>query len=396
MTPGSITDDAQSRVALHRKAATIASSGGAGRAADAPASGALLAELKPRQDRVEAALRLALRQVTADAPPALAEAMAYSLFSPGKRLRPLLAVLACEAAGGALELALPSACALEMIHTYSLIHDDLPAMDDDDLRRGQPTCHKKYGEALAILAGDALLTAAFQVLGEGYPARTAAVSCVELARGAGAAGMVGGQTLDLEAEGRLSAEPLPPTPSPKKGGGARTEEATASSLTPASVIPAPFPISRARTEEATTSSLTPPPFLGEGVGGRGLLEDIHARKTGALFRSALRMGVFAAQGERPAGPDPKALAAADAYAAAFGLAFQVTDDLLDVEGTADKAGKRVGKDAARGKLTYPGLLGVEESRRRAVELGRHAVAAAEQLGSTLLADLARYVVDRDR
>ena len=373
MTPGSTTDDAQSRVALHRKAATIASSGGAGRAAEAPASGALLAELKPRQDRVEAALRVALRQVTADAPPALAEAMAYSLFSPGKRLRPLLAVLACEAAGGTLELALPSACALEMIHTYSLIHDDLPAMDDDDLRRGQPTCHKKYGEALAILAGDALLTAAFQVLGEGYPPRTAAVSCVELARGAGAAGMVGGQTLDLEAEGRLSEDP-PPQPPPCREGEPNARAPLACERVPDSYSPS----------------------LQGGGWGVGSLENIHARKTGALFRSALRMGVFAAQGERPAGPDPKALAAADAYAAAFGLAFQVTDDLLDVEGTADKAGKRVGKDAARGKLTYPGLLGVEESRRRAVELGRHAVAAAEQLGSTLLADLARYVVDRDR
>lgn len=128
----------------------------------------------------------------------------------------------------------------------------------------------------------------------------------------------------------------------------------------------------------------------------GLLEDIHRRKTGALFRAALRLGVFAAQGERPAGACPKALTAADDYADAFGLAFQVTDDLLDVEGTAATAGKRVGKDAARGKLTYPGLLGVEESRRRAAELGRLAVAAAGRLGSEPLADLARYVVERDR
>jgi geranylgeranyl diphosphate synthase type II len=319
-----------------------------------------LAELKPRQERIEDALRFALRQVTADAPPALAEAMAYSLFSPGKRLRPLLVALACEAAGGTLELALPSASAVEMIHTYSLIHDDLPAMDDDDLRRGQPTCHKKFGEALAILAGDALLTAAFEVVAAGYPARTAAVSCVELARGSGAVGMVGGQTLDLEAEGRLevlaSGERKPPVKSPN--------------------------------EETGGTPCFPPPLAA--------LENIHARKTGALFRSALRMGVFAAQGERSAGPDPTALTAADAYAATFGLLFQVTDDLLDVESTADKAGKRVGKDAARGKLTYPGLLGVEESRRRAAELGQQAVAAAEQLGSAPLADLARYVVQRDR
>jgi geranylgeranyl diphosphate synthase type II len=303
----------------------------------------LLAELKPRQEKVELALRYWLRQVTCSGPGAVHDAMAYSLFSPGKRLRPLLAVLACEATGGTAELALPSACAVEMIHTYSLIHDDLPAMDDDDLRRGQPTCHKRFGEALAILAGDALLTAAFEVIATGYAPRTAAVSCLELARGAGAVGMVGGQTLDLQAEGRL-------------GGGP----------------PAP-----------------------PCDGSVGLLEDLHTRKTGALFRSSLRLGVFAAQAERSTGADPAALAAADTYAAAFGLLFQVTDDLLDVQSTADKAGKRVGKDAARGKLTYPGLLGVEESRRRAAELGQQAVAAAEQLGSPLLADLARYVVTRE-
>ncbi|WP_171472416.1 polyprenyl synthetase family protein [Frigoriglobus tundricola] len=338
-----------------------------------------MAALKPRQDRVEDALRQALRQVTVDAPPALAEAMAYSLLSPGKRLRPLLVALACEATGGALELALPSACAVEMIHTYSLIHDDLPAMDDDDLRRGQPTCHKKFGEALAILAGDALLTAAFQVLGEGYPPRTAAVSCLELARGAGAVGMVGGQTLDLEAEGRLREGPTPPSEEARNAErGTRNEERE---LEGVFGLPLRTPHSALRAPSA---------------GGVGLLENIHARKTGALFRSSLRMGVFAAQAERPGGTDPKALAAADEYAAAFGLAFQVTDDLLDVESTADKAGKRVGKDAARGKLTYPGLLGVEESRTRAAELGQQAVAAAERLGSPLLAALARYVVDRDR
>ena len=126
------------------------------------------------------------------------------------------------------------------------------------------------------------------------------------------------------------------------------------------------------------------------------MEAIHRRETGVLFRASLRLGVFAAQAERPTGVNPDVLALADAYAAAFGLAFQVTDDLLDVESTADKAGKRVGKDAARGKLTYPGLLGVEESRRKAAELGRQAGAAADRLGSPLLASLARYVVTRER
>jgi geranylgeranyl diphosphate synthase type II len=264
--------------------------------------------------------------------------MAYSLFAPGKRLRPLLTVLACEAAGGTVELALSAGCAVEMVHTYSLVHDDLPAMDDDDLRRGLPTCHKKFGEALAILAGDALLTLAFEVLATGYGPKTAAVSCAELAAGAGAAGMVGGQVLDL------------------------------------------------------TSPSTAVDGLEAG------LEDIHRRKTGALFRSALRLGVYAAQAERPEGVDRDTLAAVDAYAAAFGLAFQVTDDLLDAEGSADKAGKRVGKDAARGKLTYPGLLGVEASKAKAKELGQEAVAAAGRFGpgGQPLADLARYVVSRDR
>ena len=304
-------------------------------------SGDLWDHLRPRQERIEAALKTALHTATAGGPAAVAEAMAYSLFTPGKRLRPLLVMLACEAAQGTADDPLPAACAVEMIHTYSLVHDDLPAMDDDDLRRGMPTCHKEFGEALAILAGDALLTAAFEVLAAGYPARTAAVSCLELARGAGAVGMVGGQTLDLVAEGRIR---------------------------PNSV--------RAYTIES--------------------LEDLHARKTGALFRSALRLGVYAAQGERPGGASSRMLAAADRYAAAFGLAFQVTDDLLDVESTADKAGKRVGKDAARGKLTYPGLLGVEESRRKAAELGEQAVAAADALGSRLLASLARYVVTREK
>jgi geranylgeranyl diphosphate synthase type II len=299
-------------------------------------------ELTPRQERIEAALRDALRRVTRGGPAAVHDAMAYSLFAPGKRLRPLLVMLACEAAGGTAEQSLPAACAVEMVHTYSLIHDDLPAMDDDDLRRGLPTCHRKFGEALAILAGDALLTAAFELLAAGYGPRTAAVSCVELARGAGAVGMVGGQTLDLQAEGKIE--------------------------------------TNGRREPAGLDELT----------------DLHARKTGALFRSSLRLGVYAAQGERAEGVNPESLAAADQYAGAFGLLFQVTDDLLDVEGTADKAGKRVGKDAARGKLTYPGLLGVEESRRKAAELGRQAVAAAERLGSRCLAALARYVVTRER
>jgi geranylgeranyl diphosphate synthase type II len=305
-------------------------------------------ELKPRQERINAALETELFRVTAGSPETIREAMAYSLLTPGKRLRPILVMLACEAVGGTIEQSLPAACAVEMVHTYSLIHDDLPAMDDDDLRRGLPTNHKKYGEALAILAGDGLLTAAFEVLAERYKPRTAAVSCLELAKGAGAVGMVGGQTLDLESEGRIGH-------SSSKG-------------------------------ERTVEVVQPLPDR---------LEETHARKTGALIRTSLRLGIYAAQAERSGGVDAGTLATADRFAEAFGLAFQVTDDLLDVESTADKAGKRVGKDAARGKLTYPRLLGVEESRRKAAELGQQAMEAAAKLGSSFLAELARYVVTRE-
>ncbi len=271
-------------------------------------------------------------------PVSLAEAMCYSLLAPGKRLRPLLVLLAAEACGGSDTTAIPAACAVEMVHTYSLIHDDLPAMDDDDLRRGLPTCHKKFGESTAILAGDALLTLAFEVLADGYPPATAAACCRELARGAGAAGMVGGQADDLAMESRA------------------------------------------------------------GVGTLEELEFLHARKTGALFRASLRLGVMSAQGERPGGADPRTLAAFDAYGRAFGLAFQITDDLLDVESSAEQTGKRVGKDAARGKLTYPGFLGVAESRQRALRLCREAQDALAPLGpaAARLTDLARSIVVRDR
>jgi len=326
-------------------------------------SGQVWNELRSRQERIEGALRESLSRYTSDSPPSLVEAMGYSLFAPGKRLRPLLCALACEAAGGTLERSLPAGCAVEMVHTYSLVHDDLPAMDDDDLRRGLPTCHVQFGEALAILAGDALLTLAFEVIGSGYGPRTVAVSTVELAVGAGPAGMVGGQTLDLEAEGRIT--------------GVRSQETGDRGLETESQG------SRPLTDSCPLSPVSS-------------LESIHRRKTGALFRAALRLGLYAAQAERDDGVNLSDLAAIDDYAAAFGLLFQITDDLLDVESTPDKTGKRVNKDAGRGKLTYPGLLGVEESRRRAEELGRRAVDAAERLNSELLAKLARSVVERDR
>ncbi|MBX9628502.1 MAG: polyprenyl synthetase family protein [Gemmataceae bacterium] len=197
--------------------------------------------------------------------------------------------------------------------------------------------------------------------------------------------MVGGQVLDLEAEGKVDPTPRPPPP---RGEGESEKRP---------LPPAPSPTGRGGEKPGLgSSSPSLPRGGGRGEGSVSSLEAIHRWKTGALFRSAVRLGVYAAQAERPAGADPKTLAAADEYAAALGLLFQVTDDLLDAEGSADKAGKRVGKDAGRGKLTYPGLLGVDESRRRAAELGRRAVAAAGKLGSGPLARLAEFVVERDR
>jgi geranylgeranyl diphosphate synthase type II len=293
--------------------------------------------LREKQPLVEGRLRQTLRP-EAGFPESLREAMTYSLLAPGKRVRPALVLLAVEACGGAEGDAWPAACAVEMIHAYSLIHDDLPAMDDDDLRRGLPTCHKKFGEALAILAGDALQALAFQVLAEGYSPATAARCCAELARASGAAAMVGGQVDDLAWE--------------KPDGGERTPEG---------------------------------------------LEALHLRKTGALFRAALRLGVLAAHsGERQ--PPPDLLARFDGYGRCLGLLFQITDDLLDVEGQAETAGKRVGKDAARGKLTYPSLLGVAESRRRAdalvAEAGQHLRPLGPAAGRLL--ELVNFVRRRDR
>ena len=272
-------------------------------------------------------------------PASLLDAMRYCVLAPGKRLRPMLVLMAVEACGGQEAQAWPAACAVELIHAYSLIHDDLPAMDDDDLRRGLPTCHKKFGEALAILAGDALQALAFEVLADGYPAVTAAACCKELARGAGAAGMVGGQVDDLAWE---SGQP----------------------------------------------------------GERSLagLEQLHLRKTGALFRASLRMGVVAAYANETTTLDAGLMERFDAYGRCLGLAFQITDDLLDVEGDPGQTGKRVGKDAARSKLTYPGFLGVAESRQRAERLCREAREHLQHYGAAAerLLALVSFVLERDR
>ena len=293
-------------------------------------------------------------------PESLREAMRYSLLAPGKRLRPALVVLAAEASGGVDADPRPAACAVEMIHAYSLIHDDLPAMDDDDLRRGLPTCHKKYGEALAILAGDALQTTAFQVLAEGYPPVTAAACCKGLARASGPAGMIGGQVDDMAAE-----------------------EWRAGGVSP--LMP-----ERAAERVMNQGADAPRSPLLEK------LEALHARKTGALIRASLRLGALAATA--PELPPPEAVERLDGYGRRLGLAFQITDDLLDVEGDADRAGKRVGKDAERGKLTYPGLLGAGDSRRLAERLCREARDGLAPLGSAAagLLALAAYVLERDR
>ena len=256
-----------------------------------------------------------LSDYPAAVPPRLKEAVRYSLLLGGKRLRPILTLASAEMAGGNRAEAIPAACALEMIHTYSLIHDDLPAMDNDDLRRGKPTCHVRFGEATAILAGDALLTEAFAAVARTTDVSLRAPMTAVLAEAAGVFGMIGGQTDDVIGEKNLS------------GGSAFEDRLT-------------------------------------------LLRSIHRRKTGALITAAFRLGGLAAS----AGEEQ--LLALETCGEAFGLAFQITDDLLDVTGNEKLLGKRVGKDAALGKLTFPGLLGIDESRAEAarqVEAGRRAL-----------------------
>jgi geranylgeranyl diphosphate synthase, type II len=292
---------------------------------DAPFS--LEAYLKERSPRVEALLRGRLLRLDA-APERLREAMAYSLLAGGKRLRPLLCLAFAEAvAKGRVSCAAEdAACAVEYVHTYSLVHDDLPAMDDDALRRGKPTSHVVYGEALAILAGDALLTEAFALLATG-PEKERAALVRLLAQAAGALGMVGGQVLDI-AEDRPANE--------------------------------------------------------------GYLTRLHALKTGALLRAACALGVAAAGGSAAQ------LRAASVYGDAVGLAFQIADDVLDVTASADALGKPVGADRDAGRHTYPAVLGLEASAKRARALVDEAVAAVADLEPTPgpLQALARYSVER--
>ncbi len=304
------------------------------------------------REQIEAALERAMH-LNGECPSRLREAMAYSLLAGGKRLRPVLVLMACEACGGNLEDAMPAACAIEMVHTYSLIHDDLPAMDDDDYRRGRLTNHKVFGEALGILAGDGLLTLAFEIMARDVrPAVVAAACCADLAFAAGASGMVGGQVADLEAESRNAG-------SSKVLAGETAVEHESDQQT--------------RAAQATE------------------LEAIHRRKTGRLIRSALTLGGRIAQA------DVATLGVLDHYGTCIGLAFQIADDVLDVTGTQDKLGKGVGKDAGLGKLTYPSLIGLERSRQKAQELIDEACLAIAPWGERgqQLQAMARFVLERD-
>lgn len=284
---------------------------------------------KKRQELVECALKDELAQ-TPVLDPILRESMEYSLMAGGKRLRPVLLMAAADAVGVDGTKFLPVACALEMIHTYSLIHDDLPAMDDDDYRRGKLTNHMVYGDAVAILAGDALLTLAFTVIlrQKDVSAETLLRVVDEISRAAGAEGMVGGQVLDLRAEGvRISMEEL---------------------------------------------------------------RRVHMGKTGALFHAALRSGAILA------GATEKQLAALTSYADHFGLAFQITDDILDVVGTSEEIGKPVGSDEKNHKSTYVSLTSLEEAQELARRTAEEAEKALSIFGTEadFLRDLVAYLVNR--
>jgi geranylgeranyl diphosphate synthase, type II len=287
------------------------------------AGAALKETLRHMAERVDGYLKAYLETLR-ECPPRLTEAMAYSLLGPGKRIRPALVLLCCQAAGGGereLKTAMAPAAAIEMIHCFSLIHDDLPAMDDDDLRRGRPTNHKVFGEALAILAGDALNTLPFElIVTRVEEPRLAAALVKELAQATGVEGMIGGQVLDT----------------------CHPEEAKA--------------------------------------GAKGTLEHlqrIHRMKTGALIRCACRMGGLCGGRDGPAG---ESLDAIDTYGRAIGLAFQIVDDILDVTATAEQMGKKTGKDAAIGKLTYPSLVGLDRAREFLSQQVRIADEMVEKLG----------------
>ena len=287
------------------------------------------ARLQDRRARIDAALARALDDADAT-PNALRDAMRHAVLLGGKRMRPQLALAAAALSGDEAD-ALPAAVAVELVHAYSLVHDDLPAMDDDALRRGQPTVHVAFGEATAILAGDALQALAFETLARAPLPPAVVVGLVAtLARASGGAGMCGGQALDLAATGRSAST--------------RVAE----------------------------------------------LEQLHALKTGALIRAAVRMGAASTRA------DASALAALDRFASALGLAFQVRDDILDVEGDSAQLGKTAGKDAAQDKATFPALLGLDASRARlhALRDEMHDALAGFGERAAELRALARLAIER--
>ncbi|NJD37242.1 MAG: polyprenyl synthetase family protein [Geobacter sp.] len=294
-------------------------------------------DLKPYLKEKIALVDAALEQYLPgeqERPQSIHQAMRYSVFAGGKRVRPVLMLAACEAVGGQIAAAMPAACAMEMIHTYSLIHDDLPAMDDDDFRRGRPTNHKVFGEAIAILAGDGLLTEAFKLLsnprftGSTDPATTLAV-IQEIAVCAGTHGMVGGQVVDMESEGKPEMD-LP------------------------------------------------------------TVQYIHTHKTGALIKASVVAGALLG------GADQQQLAAIRRYGEAAGLAFQIADDILDIEGTTEEIGKDAGSDEARGKATYPAVMGLAAAKQEAQAMMDEAMLALEMFGAAAepLRAIARYIVER--
>ncbi|HWV39119.1 MAG TPA: farnesyl diphosphate synthase [Vulgatibacter sp.] len=294
--------------------------------------------LEERRRIVDDLLERAAARWDGEVPAGLAAAMRYGLLGGGKRLRPLLCLAAFDGCGGGegqRGLAEDFAVAVELVHAYSLVHDDLPAMDDDDLRRGRPTCHKVYGEATAILAGDALLTEAFAVLAAGDEAARPRL-CRLLAAAAGGVGMVGGQHLDLEMTGRAAGDGPPP----------------------------PLPA----------------------------IEEVHRRKTGALIAAAAEGGAIAA------GASGERVASLRRYGQALGLAFQIADDILDVVGDASSTGKSARSDQAKGKPTYPALVGLDKARSLAAKARDRAVEAVEPLGGqgAALRALAFYASDRAR
>jgi len=265
----------------------------------------------------------------------LFEAMRYSVMAGGKRLRPILVLAASHAVGGSSSVSMPAACALEFIHTYSLIHDDLPAMDDDDLRRGRPTCHKVFGEAMAILAGDGLLTFAFEILAreavkERENSEKVSQVILILARAAGIKGMVVGQAVDVLMENK----------------------------------------------EVNGSQLA----------------FIHQHKTGALIKASVEIGGLLG------GADQNQLGALSSYGDGLGLAFQIVDDLLDIEGDQEVIGKPVGSDLEKNKATYPALFGIEESRAQAHEYIHSAISALASFDEKAepLRAIANYVIQRNR